>query len=295
MTAPNPSSRTILRAALRTLRHNPRLLWFPILTGIGAVIVFGVAALLSAIAGHIAANPEVELGMWSWLADPHPSASATVSRGYFASGALAGIAMQLLSLVSTVALSSATMEAMAGRPFSCRTSLRAACSRLGAIATVAVINFGIGRMLRGVGQGSGLAKSVLAGAWWAVTYLVVPVLAREPKSGFATLQRSASLFKQTWTKAFVGRLMLGWIWALATVVIVVPTALCLWWGSHSPVGFLFAVGVPSLLALVLVSVVRTLDTIYRTALYIFATEGVVPEPFDDPELHAVFCVSPKDA
>jgi hypothetical protein len=40
---------------------------------------------------------------------------------------------------------------------------------------------------------------------------------------------------------------------------------------------------------------KTLDTVYRTALYVFATEGVVPEPFDDGELHGIWEVSqPQD-
>jgi hypothetical protein len=47
-------------------------------------------------------------------------------------------------------------------------------------------------------------------------------------------------------------------------------------------------------ALVLLGVVlQTLDTIYRCALYVFATEGVVPEPFDDPDLHEIWCARPE--
>ncbi len=91
----------------------------------------------------------------------------------------------------------------------------------------------------------------------------------------------------------MGRLMLGWIWVILVLVVALPAAGCALLGIHSPGLMALVVGVPALLGLLLVYILRTLDTIYRTALYVFATEGVVPEPFDDPELHAVFCASPE--
>lgn len=36
------------------------------------------------------------------------------------------------------------------------------------------------------------------------------------------------------------------------------------------------------------------EAIYRAALYVFASEGVVPEPFDGAELHAIWHVTPAD-
>lgn len=213
-------------------------------------------------------------------------------------GALGALTLQLVSLVSAVALSGATMEAMAGRDWSVRGAMRSASRRLAAIATVAIIQLGVGRVLHGSRKGkkqrgifARLTAKFFELAWWATTYLLVPVLAREKRGGIASIMRSATLFRRTWKEAFVGRLSLGWAWGFVVAGGVVPAAACAWLGVQSPAIWILAVGVPGLLALVGAVVLRTLDTIYRTALYVFASEGVVPVPFDEPELDAVFCVS----
>lgn len=51
-----------------------------------------------------------------------------------------------------------------------------------------------------------------------------------------------------------------------------------------------AVAIAVALFLAGVMVVATLQAIYRAALYIFAAEGVVPDDFDTPEMHAVWRV-----
>jgi hypothetical protein len=52
----------------------------------------------------------------------------------------------------------------------------------------------------------------------------------------------------------------------------------------------FALAIAIALVLACVMVVATLQAIYRAALYIFAAEGVIPDQFDPPEMHAVWRV-----
>jgi hypothetical protein len=293
MTANRPSSRDILRTAFETLRRHPRLMWFPLLSAVATAMFFGLGAAVAQLAGVVAGDPCVDLGMWSWLADPSPTAEVTVRRGWIAGGLLSAISVQIVTMVCAVALSHATMEAMAGRQWSCGTAIRHALRKFGPIATVSVIAAGIGYLMGRRGKQGAFAKaatSMVSLAWWATTYLVVPVLAREDKNGLASIGRSATLFKETWKDAFVGRLVLGWVWGLFILAAGVPTILCIVMGASAKV-FVLAIAMPVLLALALATMLRTLDTIYRTALYIFATEGVIPEPFDDPELHEIFCVN----
>jgi len=49
------------------------------------------------------------------------------------------------------------------------------------------------------------------------------------------------------------------------------------------------------LATAAVGVIGALEAIYRAALYVFASEGVVPEPFGGPEIDAIWQVKPADA
>lgn len=297
MTANRPRTRDILRTAFETLRRHPRLLWFPLLSAVACTVLFGFGVAIAQLAGVIALEPTIEIGLWSLLADPAPAADVTIRRGWIAGGAMAGLSVQLVTMVFAVALSHATMEAMAGRDWSCAEAVRHALRRFGPIATVSVIATGIGYLLRRrrkQGAFTKSAKSIVALAWWATTYLVVPVLAREDKNGFASIGRSATLFKETWKDAFVGRVVLGWVWGLFALAAGVPTIVCIAVGAGVKV-MAIAIAMPVLMALALATFLRTLDIIYRTALYIFATEGVVPEPFDDPELHAIFCVRDPSA
>lgn len=296
-----PGSRAILRASFRTLRANPRLLWFPIVTLVGAVFAVGFGATLAWVGAHVAMNPTADLGVWSRLfADPPPDGEGSMLRGAATGGFLTLVLLQLWSLICSVALSRATMDALAGRAWTFGGATRSARKRLGAIATVAVAQAGVGRLLRKKPTddrgflGTMLSRfttRVLEMAWWAVTYLVVPVLAKESRNGISAIRRSGKLFRKTWKEAFVGRLTLGWVWAGFGAAAVVPVGICVALGIEDARWLIAAVTVPGALVLFGVVFVRTLDMVYRTALYIFATEGVVPEPFDQPELHDVFVVT----
>lgn len=306
MTRPaRPSSGAILRASFRTLRANPRLLWFPFITLFGAVFAFGFGATLAWISSQVAADPTVDLGPWTMLftSEP-PDGNDVAARGVAAGGFLTLVLLQIWSLICAVSLSRATMDALAGREWTIRGSTKAATSRLMAIATVAVAQAGVGRLLSKRKQknatkgflGSLVGRfttNVLAMAWWAVTYLVVPVLAKEKCNGISALRRSGKLFKKTWKEAFIGRLALGWVWAGFGALAIVPFAACIALGVADPRWLLGALIAPGAVALFGAVFVRTLDMIYRTALYVFATEGVVPEPFDQPDLHDVFVVAER--
>lgn len=298
-----PGSGAILRASFRTLRANPRLLWFPIVTLIGAVVAFGFGATMAWLGSRVSMDPTIDLGPWTMLftGDPPEGNDATI-RGLATGGFLTLVLLQLWSMICSVALSRATMDAMAGRDWTFGGATRAARRRLGAIATVAVAQAGVGRLLRkkpSEKKGffgtmvSRFTTSVLEMAWWAVTYLVVPVLAKETCNGITALRRSGKLFRKTWKEAFIGRLALGWVWAGFGALAVVPVGVCLYLGIQDARWLLMAIAAPGAIALFGVVFVRTLDMIYRTALYVFATEGVVPEPFDQPELHDVFVVAGK--
>jgi hypothetical protein len=57
---------------------------------------------------------------------------------------------------------------------------------------------------------------------------------------------------------------------------------------------LFALLLVMALATAAIGVIGALEAIYRAALYVFASEGVVPEPFGGPELDAIWQVRPAD-
>ena len=291
MTAPRSRSFAILRASFLALRAHPRLLAFPVLSAFASLVflgfVVGLAVALSSVASSGAELP------WSLelFADADRGDSST--RVSVAASVAATYGVALIGAVTSVALSWAAMEAMAGRTFTVTGALRHALSRLSAVAVVTFASAWVRRWLdrdRKRGRGRGLTKSLIGMAWWAATYLVVPVLAREKRGGIDSIVRSARLFRETWTEAFVGRLALGWLVLPVGLLMGIGVGLVVWLDiDHGPtVAALLAV--PLGLAGIGLLVLKTLDHVYRSALYVFATEGVVPEPFDDPELHEIWAV-----
>ena len=284
-------SRSILRAAARTLQANPRLVWFAVLSAVVSAIVVGIGGAIAWLGNH----PDAWMSV---LADPPPE--ATKSRSMIVFGLATWFGTHLVAPFFAVALARATLDAMATRPWNVPDALRGAGDRITTIATYAVLNASVGGLLsrigggkrgRGRGPASRATAKVLGLGWWAATYLVVPVIAREPRSGFAAVGRSASLLRETWREAFIGRLVLGWLWAPAFVIAALPFVLCLVLEIEHAGVFALAIVLPAFALVLLGVVLQTLDTIYRCALYVYATEGVVPEPFDDPDLHEIWCVA----
>ena len=88
----------------------------------------------------------------------------------------------------------------------------------------------------------------------------------------------------------MGRLALMWIYVPLAIVAALPVVLCAIFEVESGVALAMAVGIPGTLLGLAVLGLHTLETIYRAALYVFATEGVVPSRFDDPDLDEIWCV-----
>ena len=294
-------SRAILRASAWTLRQNPTLLWFPILSAL-ALGAMGVACgSIAVVAREIAAHPVADLGsIWSLLANADPNPEVTLGRGATVGGVVAYLGSHLVMIYTGVAMSHASLEALAGRQWTVGEAFARARSRRGAIGTYALIRATVSRLLadrrergkRGKRRRPGPLRKLARFSWWAATYLVLPVLAREDRGGFGAIERSASLFKETWKETFVARLALGWVWGPVFILLGLPLLVCLALGVKEEAVFIAAAAVPIVGLGFFSLVLHTLHVIYRAALYTFATEGVVPEPFAVEDLDDVWSVPP---
>ena len=290
-------SRAILRAAFTAFRNNPRLAWFPVLSALGMLALLALAAAIAGVGTLVAGESIADLGLpWAMLADPDPDGDATIARAMSVGGVVVYIGNNLLTVALGVAMTHAALEALAGREWTVRGSLRVAAQRRRSIATFALIQATVGHLLRmnqargrkGRRRSPGLLRRLIRFAWWAATYLVLPVIAREGRGGIGAIERSAKLLRETWGETLIARLTLAWVWIPAVVIGAVPAAVCALLGVREPAVFVVAVLIPALGLGVLGLLVHTLEKIYRAALYSYATEGVVPEAFVDPDLHEIW-------
>jgi hypothetical protein len=144
-------------------------------------------------------------------------------------------------------------------------------------------------------------------AWNLASYLVLPVLVYEwvtPREG---LKRSVHLVKQLagetvtgWVGFSAGWMLLAGVPFLLGIGFLIASALVsIFMGSTNDIQKYIAI--PGF-ALILVSVISwpflallnfVLDGVFRVGLYMYAVEGVVPEPYTTELLDRVWVVKPK--
>jgi len=187
----------------------------------------------------------------------------------------------------------ATIRLKGGEP-TIRDGFAVANRHLGAIAKWSLLVATVGLALRLLRQylerEAGILGSILAWAtetaWALMTFFMIPVLIYEDRPLFESLRRSGRLFKKTWGETLITGFFLGIIFLLFILAGFVPVAL----GFYLIVALgnmLLGVGLLVLgvcLIVVLVSMYYAAQGVVIAALYIYATEGVVPEDFAEADL-----------
>jgi len=254
----------LTKASWQVLRRHRRLAYFPMLELAAMIAVFTVVVPMLV---HV---HDDELP-WTHLL-------------------LIGLLLQLVRVFFDAGLTSEALKALRGETPSVRAGLGTAATRLSAIATLAAITapvtFVLGVLGRSTRPALRLARALFGTAWSLATYLAIPVMVQERRGGIPSLRRSGALFRRTWGETALSEVGVRVV-AVHLVLLVVVVALVL----------LEVLGT-SLLAVIVVLAVITcavgvlgaLEAIYRAALYVFAAEGVVPEPFGGPELEDIWQV-----
>jgi hypothetical protein len=167
--------------------------------------------------------------------------------------------------------------------------LGAAMSRLPQIAGWALLSATVGLILRIIEDRSEKIGQIVAGlmgaAWGVVSYLAVPVLVLEKKGPFAALSTSTSMLKKTWGQQFASNFGFGVIFFLLSIPAWIGIIALFMMTPVKPI--LFGGIALCVLYLVLMGLVHSvLQTIFQTALYMYARNGHAPESFTDEMLNS---------
>jgi hypothetical protein len=208
-------------------------------------------------------------------------------------GPLAVIGFYLLAVIGTyfsVGLAAAADMIFRGQQATVSDGLAVARSRFSQIAGWAAVSAVIGLVLSALenqGAVGQILGRVLAVGWSLITFLAVPVIALEGTGPFATLKRSASLFKSRWGQQVTGNIAIG---GAVFLFGVLPSALLIFagfliWASASFAGALLLVlGVIGLAISLLVS--SALSNIFGVALYRYALDNQAVGGFTPEELES---------
>jgi Family of unknown function (DUF6159) len=237
------------------LRENPELLRFP-LYGAAATIV--CAAIVVGPGIYLIDDGKVALG-----------------------GPLAVIGFYLLAVIGfyfSVGLAAAADMIFHGRDATVSDGLAVARSRFSQIAGWAAVSTVVGLVLSALENQGGIFGSIfgrlLAIGWSLITFLAAPVVALEGTGPFATLKRSAGLFRSRWGQQVTGNIAIGgavFLFGILPSILLIAAGLVIWASASFIGALLLVLGVIGFAISVLIN--SALSGIFGVALYRYALDN----------------------
>ncbi len=282
----------LFRSSLQVMTRSPRLLLFPLVTGVCTVVIalFFFAPVLLVPTGHpwnTGAHWLAVAGNWG-----HFTYTGAHSQQWHPNGA-AYVYLSVVYLVSmvcatffNVAFYHQILKALSGGEVFLREGLRFACSRLRPILMWSLFAGLVGLVIKALEDRFGwlgkLVMRLVGLAWSVASVFAIPVMIRTPEDNpLALLRNSAATLKKTWGEAligFVGIAFGSWLLLMGFLLFMLIMAAAVIW-LHKPM-LLLPLGGAWLLAVLIFSyLVNVANDIFRCALYVYASEGVVPEPY----------------
>ena len=296
----------LFTTSVRITFSQPKLLLFPVVSGVCTcvIILFFVMPVLLPLIIRDTGYHFYQAEHWTTLSNHyfHGSQSGPAPRvanlPFRLEGAILPLWWAGLYLVSmflatffNVAFYSEIIAALNGKPVSLTRGLGLATSRLQSILIWALFAGLVGLIIRKIEQQFSFLGRIVAGligtAWSVAAVFVIPVIIQEEPTvnPVKLLKQSALTLRKTWGEALIGYLglsegssLVGWA---SVILLLVAGGLALllqsvWFFVGAVILWLFGmVG--------LAYVTNVASQVYRCALYLYAAEGVVPEPYS-PEL-----------
>ena len=268
-------SYAIFRESLSVLSKDKEIMIFPLLSGIITIVAF----LSMAFVGFTS-------GVLERIADNKPLTYGVLFIWYF-------VSWFIVLFFNVAVVHCASMRLRGGDP-TVADGFRAATSHLGRIALWALISATVGLILRMVVERSKLIGALVArilGAAWAIaTYFIVPVMIFENRSVKDSISQSTNLVAKTWGESLVSA---GGIGLFTMLLAVAGLALPIGGFFISPMAALIGLGIMVAYWIGLSIMTAALSGIFRTALYMYATEGRNPPGFSPEFVQNAF--APKGA
>jgi len=171
--------------------------------------------------------------------------------------------------------------------------IKAARKNIKKIFVWALISATVGLLLRMIAERSGtlgrIIVSMIGMAWSLLTFFVIPVMIFENQSPVESVRKSGSLFKKTWGENVVGQISIGLFFGILAVLGgIVGIILLILASQVGSIAFLPVIILMVLYFLTIAIVNASLDGIFKTALYIYATEGKTPSAYSEDTIKNAF-------
>ncbi len=206
--------------------------------------------------------------------------------------------LTVIGVFSSVALACCATEALEGRQTTVGQGFGAARGRLKLIFAWAAVALFVGLLISALQSllnevAGSIASAIVGGlasfAWAVATFFVIPIIALDGLGPKESVKTSVHVIKQRWGEGVVGSAAIGVITFLVAIlpaIIVIVLGVLLLGSSVVGGGALIAIGTIVFVIGMLLQV--TITSVFRVALYRYATEDKVLGGFDSEQLAAAF-------
>jgi hypothetical protein len=210
-----------------------------------------------------------------------------------------------LATFSNVAFYHEIMQALNGNTVSIRRGFRFAAAHWRAVLLWSLFAGLVGYLINAIEERVGFLGKIITGflgfAWSVACIFIIPTLVREEQTvnPMKLLRTSAGTLKRTWGELVIGFAGVELAFGLTVMLLIVvalltggAATLFICWHFHWSEIWVVAAIIGELLLLILPLglIGSVVNPVYRCALFIYATEGVVPGSFDKELLDAAWKV-----
>jgi len=240
-----------------------------------------------------------------WQAIRHSLFVPTTDVNGRASETLSPAAMVYFVLMYFVSMFSATffnvafyheiLAALKGEVVSISRGLKFACTRWKAVLMWTIFAGIVGLIIKQIEERLGIIGRIIGRfiglAWSVASVFVIPIIVQDEHANpIAMLKNSAGILKRTWGESLIGyvgiRLASGLI-LIASMVLLVGTLIgSVVLNNYWPIAIVGALWIVAMFVLSYLTSVA--GQIFKGALYLYATNGVVPEPYSQEMLDSAW-------
>lgn len=282
---------SLFTSSLQVIRQHKKLLLFPLVSATCSLVIalFFIAPAVLYPTGHSLATAQhwtslgARFGLEIGGQKPvfHPNAL------FYAYTAGIYLVSMFLATFANVAFYQQIMQALSGQPVSIRAGLRFASSRWSSILAWSLFAGLVGLIIKQLEERFGLigrwVMKFVGVIWSVASVFAIPVIIREGTTNpLVLLRNSADTLRKTWGESLIGYVGVAvgsWIILLGSLAFLA-----------AGVGASVALNMPYMILpfvlgwLVFIIgygyVMGVAGHVYRCALYIYASEGVAPAPYN---------------
>ena len=264
------ASMLLCKESFRFLRADKEILWFPVLAFLLQCFLLGLF-FFAFIAGYVA------------VAEGTTHQSAVVYALVFGVYIVCAFTLAL----AQAGIAHIVSTRLHGGNATLGEGIGVAVSHAGSLLVWSIITSTVGIILRSIAERSRILGAIVAalfGVMWGVlTYFVVQAIVIDNKDAFAAIHQSGATFRKTWGETLMSNISLGLVFFVAHLLVLCAgiglTVAVVSTGSQPVV----LIGILLLYVVWFIGatlVQSSLDSILRTLLYVYASEGMVPQNFN---------------